>query len=256
MPGRRGSAAGRSGSTTRTIRWAGSSMRGQAGSAPPMMSAGDHHPGGHGDRRVQWRRRNNPGPVERPQRRGGRPGNVFVVDQSTIRCAGSVRRPDHHRGRHGVGFQRRRRTRNPGSAQLCLPRWRGGGGRPGAVHIADRGNERIRKVGPDGIITTVAGTGVAGFSGDGARSPPRSSTPPSTAVGRGGSLIITDWGNLRIRQASPDGIVTTVAGTGVRASAATGGQPPRPNSILPRTRRSMARATCSSQISTTTGSAR
>ncbi len=94
----------------------------------------------------------------------------------------------------------------------------------GNLFIADRGNHRIRKVSPDGSITTVAGTGVAGFSGDGGlATSAQFNFPGDMVVGRGGSLIIVDWKNHRIRQVSPDGIVTTVAGTGIAGFSGDGG---------------------------------
>ena len=92
----------------------------------------------------------------------------------------------------------------------------------GNLLIADAGNSRIRKVSPDGIIATVAGNGTPGFDGDGG---PAASAqlnyPQSVAVDGAGDLFIadslglgfSDLGN-RIRKVSPDGIITTVAGTG------------------------------------------
>ena len=85
----------------------------------------------------------------------------------------------------------------------------------GNLFIADHGNYRIRKVSPDGIITTVAGNGVWGYSGDGG---PATSTslhyPHGVAVDGQGNLFIADYGNYRIRKVSSDGIITTVAGNG------------------------------------------
>jgi len=153
-------------------------------------------------------------------------GNVLVVDQSSNR----VRRisPDGLittlAGTGVAGF-----SGDGGPATQAQLNFTSHGGGvavdgQGAVYIADRGNERIRKVGADGVINTVAGTGVAGFSGDGGPlASAQFNAPFDVVVGRGGSLIITDWGNLRIRQVSPDGIVTTVAGTGVAGFSGDGG---------------------------------
>jgi len=83
----------------------------------------------------------------------------------------------------------------------------------GNVYIAEYGN-RIRKVAPDGIITTVAGTGDSGFSGDGG--PATSATfrrPYSIALDKAGTIYVADRDNHRIRKIS-GGIVTTIAGTG------------------------------------------
>jgi uncharacterized protein (TIGR03437 family) len=94
----------------------------------------------------------------------------------------------------------------------------------GNLFIADIGNHRIRRVSPDGIITTVAGTGTQGFSGDGG---PATSAelnfPNAVAVDRERNLFIADGSNHRIRKVSPDGIITTVAGTGMPGSSGDGG---------------------------------
>ncbi len=85
----------------------------------------------------------------------------------------------------------------------------------GNLYIADRFNHRIRKVSPDGIITTVAGTGEASFSGDeGPATSASLNQPFGIAVDATGNLYIADRFNHRIRKVSPDGIITTVAGTG------------------------------------------
>ena len=84
--------------------------------------------------------------------------------------------------------------------------------RDGAVLIAD-GSNRVRRVGADGIITTVAGNGSEGSAGDGgpatAASVPRPAAVASTADG---GLLIASAN--RIRRVRPDGTITTVAGTG------------------------------------------
>ena len=85
----------------------------------------------------------------------------------------------------------------------------------GNVYIADAASQRVRRVGPDGIIRTVAGSGVGGFSGDGGLATQASlSGPFGIAVDGTGSLYIADDGNRRVRRVRPDGIITTVAGSG------------------------------------------
>jgi sugar lactone lactonase YvrE len=83
------------------------------------------------------------------------------------------------------------------------------------LYIADTGNSRVRKVSPDGIITTVAGNGTSGYSGDGG---PATSAqlrgPAGLAVDPSGNLYIADFHDHRIRKVSPAGIITTVAGSG------------------------------------------
>jgi DNA-binding beta-propeller fold protein YncE len=89
--------------------------------------------------------------------------------------------------------------------------------RNGDMYVAERDNHVIRKVdGRSGIISTVAGTGVAGFSGDGdvgTRAQLRQ--PHSIVFDRDGTLLICDIGNHRIRRLHLDtGIIDTYAGTG------------------------------------------
>jgi RHS repeat-associated protein len=94
----------------------------------------------------------------------------------------------------------------------------------GALYIADRFNHRIRKIGIDGIITTVAGTGAAGFSGDGGpATQAQLNYPQALAFLASGTLYVLDHDNYRIRAISPDGTINTVAGTGVSGFAGDGG---------------------------------
>jgi sugar lactone lactonase YvrE len=85
----------------------------------------------------------------------------------------------------------------------------------GNIYIADTSNHRIRKVDTSGTITTVAGNGAEGFSGDGGAATSASlNFPTSVTVDRGGNLFITDQSNHRIRKVSTAGVITTVAGDG------------------------------------------
>jgi NHL repeat len=86
----------------------------------------------------------------------------------------------------------------------------------GTMYITEYGNHRIRKVAPNGIITTFAGTGVAGFTGDGGpANAARIYAPLSIIIDAGGNLYFTDIGNFRIRKiTTPGGIISTVAGSG------------------------------------------
>jgi len=85
----------------------------------------------------------------------------------------------------------------------------------GVLYVADTENHRIRRIDPDGIITTMAGCGERGFSGDGGpASMCRLHTPSDVACGPDGSLFIADTVNHRIRKVFRDGTITTVAGSG------------------------------------------
>jgi len=97
-------------------------------------------------------------------------------------------------------------------------------GPDGSLFIADKLDHRIRRVSPDGMISTVAGTGVPGFSGDGAPAAlAQIASPEGISVGPDGSLYIADTGNNRIRRVAPDGIITTLAGTGTPGFSGDGG---------------------------------
>ena len=88
-------------------------------------------------------------------------------------------------------------------------------GPDGALYIAEWNASKIRRVGLDGIITTVAGNGNFGFSGDGGPATDAAiNAPVGLAFGPDGSLYFSDAQNNRIRRISPDGIITTVAGNG------------------------------------------
>ena len=91
----------------------------------------------------------------------------------------------------------------------------------GNVYIADLSNNRIRKVGTDGRISTFAGNGQANYSGDGGLATAAGiNTPYGVAVGLDGYVYIADYGNNRIRKVGPPGctastcVITTVAGNG------------------------------------------
>jgi uncharacterized protein (TIGR03437 family) len=83
----------------------------------------------------------------------------------------------------------------------------------GSLYIADTNNNRIRKITTDGIVTTVAGNGKAGYNGDNIQATSASlNYPIGVAVDAAGNLYIADADNQLVRMVSPQGIITTVAG--------------------------------------------
>ncbi|MEI8258034.1 MAG: hypothetical protein WCJ30_20345, partial [Deltaproteobacteria bacterium] len=115
------------------------------------------------------------------------------------------------------------------AAQLRFPR-DVAVGPDGSIYIADTGNHRVRQITPDGIIHAFAGDGTEGFSGDGGLAVAgHLSAPESVTVAADGSVYISDTGNRRIRRVMKDGVIRTIAGTGVatygRDAVAAQGEP-------------------------------
>ncbi|MEI6184960.1 MAG: hypothetical protein WCP65_05475, partial [Bacteroidota bacterium] len=96
----------------------------------------------------------------------------------------------------------------------------------GNIYFADQTNQRIRKISTSGIITTVAGNGTTGFSGDGgAATVAQLYNPSDVAVDGSGNLYIADNFNHRIRMVNTSGIISTVAGTSTGGYSGDGGDP-------------------------------
>lgn len=105
----------------------------------------------------------------------------------------------------------------------------------GNVYIADTGNQRIRKVDANGVITTIAGNGQAGFEGDGGPANQASlNVPFQVAVDAAGNLYIADSFNRRVRKVSAgNGSISTFAGDGRIGSSGDGGQATAAQFLLP-----------------------
>jgi len=94
----------------------------------------------------------------------------------------------------------------------------------GDLYIADRGNHRIRRVDPSGVISTFAGTGQAGFSGDGGPATlARLSSPAGVAIDALLNVIIADTGGRTVRRVTADGWISRLAGSGQPGSSGEGG---------------------------------
>lgn len=152
-------------------------------------------------------------------------GNLFITDTRNNR----IRRVDALTGiiTTVAGTGARGFAGDGGPARLAVLNWPDGitVDANDNLLIADSGNNRVRKVDPrTGIITTVAGNGVAGFSGD--RGPAINAalnfTPASRvrglAVDRSGNLLISDTGNNRIRAVDRNGIIFTLVGGGASST--------------------------------------
>ena len=85
----------------------------------------------------------------------------------------------------------------------------------GNIYISHRSQNRIRKLSPNGTITTIAGNGIAGFSGDGVPALESSLNFPAGLAFDKGNLYVADRNNHRIRKIDLKGIISTVAGTGI-----------------------------------------
>lgn len=94
----------------------------------------------------------------------------------------------------------------------------------GNVYFTELRWGRLRKVAPDGTITTLAGTGNPGYSGDGGpATAARLNQPQGVAVDAAGNVYVADTGNHRIRKVTPGGTIVTVAGAGTAGSSGNGG---------------------------------
>jgi sugar lactone lactonase YvrE len=105
----------------------------------------------------------------------------------------------------------------------------------GNVYVSDTDNHRIRKISHAGVITTFAGTGVAGFAGDGGPGvAAQLNLPYGLAADLAGYVYVADLGNQRVRRISPEGIIATVAGTGRKAASSDGGAATEASLLTPR----------------------
>jgi len=94
----------------------------------------------------------------------------------------------------------------------------------GNLYVSDPGSHVVREVSPDGVISTVAGTGDRGFEGDGGPAIDAVlAGPDGVAVGSDGTLYIGDRLNSRVRKIAPDGTISTLGGTGVSGMTGNGG---------------------------------
>ena len=150
----------------------------------------------------------------------GPDGRIWVADAGnhTIRCidpTGVVKTVAGRAGTRGStdGTGTNARFQNPRALVVA------GDGR---VYVADTGNHVIRRIDANGQVSTLAGkAGVAGAS-DGTGSSARFSSPRGIAIGPDGTLFVADSGNHTLRRLTPDGVVSTLAGTPGTAGSSDG----------------------------------
>ncbi len=98
----------------------------------------------------------------------------------------------------------------------------------GTIYLSDTANHRVRRIDPDGRIQTIAGTGEAGYGGDGALAiAARLRSPMGLALDAAGNLYIADSGNHAIRRVNKAGGIETWAGTGTAGSGGDNGSAKR-----------------------------
>ena len=147
-------------------------------------------------------------------------GTLYIAEAARIRIVGADRTISTLAGR---GLDTLGDFGTATSAQLAEPS-SVAIGPDGAIYLADSASHRVRRVGTDGVISTVAGTGAIGYSGDGAAAVnARLNSPDGVAVGADGSVFIADTGNQAIRRVGPDGTIATAAGNGTYGYSGDGG---------------------------------
>ena len=148
-------------------------------------------------------------------------GNVYISDNaSKVYVLPPVGKPTIFAGSNG-GFSGDEgpatKAQLHGPAELALDS-------AGNLYIADNGNRRVRKVTRDGLIHTVAGTGTAGYNGDGIPAITANlNSPRGIVVNPSGNLFIADSADRRIRKVTSAGIINTWAGTGQSGFTGNGG---------------------------------
>jgi sugar lactone lactonase YvrE len=150
-------------------------------------------------------------------------GNVYIADTSAF-CVRRVDTAGTITTFAGNGVNGSSGDGGPATAAEMQAPWSVAVDAAGNLYISDADDNRIRRVGTDGVITTFAGTGGCGFSGDGG--PATSAelcSPYGIAFDALGNLYVSDYNATRIRKITPTGTITTIAGTGVEIDSGDGG---------------------------------
>lgn len=142
-------------------------------------------------------------------------GNLIITDRGNnrIRKVSAAGVMSTIAGANAAGFVNGAAT----AARFRLP-WKSAVDAAGNIFVADRDNHCIRKITPDGMVSTFAGQGTAGFA-DGDKTTAMFNQPLDVAVDAAGNVYVADNLNHRIRKITPDGNVSTLAGDGTAGYA-------------------------------------
>lgn len=151
-------------------------------------------------------------------------GNLYLLDDALVRkidptgFMSTIAGVSNDRGYRMDGVNAATTSIEPASMALDAS---------GNLYLAEYLANRIRRVdAQSGIITTIAGTGVAGFAGDGGpATQAQLNLPSGVAVDASGNVYISDTNNRRIRKVAPDGVITTITGTGAEGTCCEGAPP-------------------------------
>jgi sugar lactone lactonase YvrE len=139
-------------------------------------------------------------------------GHLFIADSENHRVLG-IDPEGRHTPVAGTGTPGFSGDGGPATAARLHAPWGLAVDAPGHLYLADAANHRIRRVAPDGTITTVAGVGAPGFAGDGGlATAAQLDRPTGVAVDSQGNLFIVDSLNGRVRKVGTDQWITTVFG--------------------------------------------
>jgi len=164
-------------------------------------------------------------------------GNFYISDYGRQ----SVRKVDSDGNISTVAGNGTQGYSGDGGPAITAQLWNPGGlavDSAGNLYIADKTNQRVRKVDTAGVVTTVAGNGAQGYSGDGGPATAAQLRQPSdVTVDSAGNLYIADSANYSIRKVDSTGTIMTIAGNGTfgfsgDGGPATGAQMESPNGVV------------------------
>jgi len=156
-------------------------------------------------------------------------GGLYIADTRNNRIRkvesnGTIRTIAGYRNQGGYGTCGYNGDGGPSTnAQICTPRGMVVD-KEGSLIFCDSDNHVIRKIDTDGVITTIAGSGEYGYSGDGGQAvDARLNYPSNIIIDDDGSLVFIDQRNVVIRKIDPYGTISTIAGTGEKGFSGDGG---------------------------------